>query len=316
MAGPRRVHQGWPTRREAITSRLKAEAPDIAAYQDLWREEDLEVFAQATQHTFRAANPSLGLAITSRWPVIASSSIDLGRGFGTLRARLSDHDRYFDVYSIRLEPGEGLSSAWRLGQMFRLAQFVREQSPNSPFVLLGDLAEGSDEREISLFIDLLELRDLCVFHGDEVCGRTLGDRRIDYAFIPYSPREPKQYARTTFTDLSSGDDSDAPTPQIHFGLRAQLDQQFIVTPPRATGVGRQEALSAITDRIELARLQEETLMQASGWIPFYGASQSIIARRNVLNLSALLEELHTAQIIPSESSTRPDPRTPSSSKPE
>jgi hypothetical protein len=50
IAGPRRVHQGWPSRRQAIVERLAAAPPDAAAYQELERREDADALAAGADH--------------------------------------------------------------------------------------------------------------------------------------------------------------------------------------------------------------------------------------------------------------------------
>src|SRR5450631_3806829 len=85
VAGPRRLHQGWPTRREAITARLKTEGADAAAFQEVWRGEDLAALGEATGHANRALDERLGVAVTSRLPIQSFVSRDLGEGYGVLR---------------------------------------------------------------------------------------------------------------------------------------------------------------------------------------------------------------------------------------
>lgn len=293
VAGPRRVQQAWATRREAIVSRLKAEAVDADAFQEVWRPEDLDALQIAAGHGRAAAAPALGLAVTSRLPIESSASLDLGDGWGVLRARLRSAQGGIDVYSTRLEPAEGPASAAKLGRLFRLAEFVRAQSSTHPYVLLGDLGMASDERAPSLLLDLLEARDLCVSHGDEVCGRTLGAQRVDYALIPYSPRTPREYARTTLTDLTPDDEDPAPP---HFGLLARLDERFPKRTPAAQPPGRDEALAAIGEALEGARREAEGRAADPGWIPFLGTWLATSAQGDAARLIALEEEVRSARL--------------------
>ena len=294
IAGPRRLHQGWPTRREAIVSRLKAEGADAAAFQEVWRDEDLAALAEAAGHANRALDEKLGLAVTSRLPIESSSSRGFGGGYGVLRARLRAGKSGIDLYSARLEPGEGPAAARRLGQLFRLAEFIRAESSTRPFVLLGDLGVGADERDSPLLLDLLEGRDLCVSHGDEVCGRTLGDRRVDYAVIPYSSRPPRENARAEFTDLLPDEDEEANT--LHFGLRARLDGSVLRLEPAPSPPGRDEALAAIADALEEAAAEGVRRSAAAGWIPFLGARQAAAAQDDVARMTALQEEVRSARL--------------------
>ena len=293
VSGPRRVHHDWTTRRDAIIKGLQAQRPDIAAFQEIWHPEDTKALAAAAGHAYRAESPALGVVVTSRFPIDSWSEQDLGAHAAVLRATVHSAQGPFDVYSARLSPGP--MKMRRLGQMFRLAEFVRTESSSRPFLLLGDLAEGTDERESSLLLDLLEARDLCVSHGDEICGRTLADQRVDYALIPYSAYEPQERARTTFTELPNGDD-DGETSPSHFGLRTALDRGFFKLRPAATPVGRAEALGSIADSIEIARLDAIARSRSGGWIPFLGTWESVSAQTDVSTLALLAEEVHSAQI--------------------
>ena len=305
VAGPRRLHQGWPTRREAIMARLKAEDADVAAFQEVWRDEDLAALGEAAGHANRALDERLGVAVTSRLPIESYASRGLGGGYGALRARLRAGKSEIDVYSARLEPGEGQAGARRLGQMFRLSEFIRAESSTRPFVLLGDLGAGADERDPALLLDLVEGRDLCVFHGDEVCGRTLGDKRVDYAVIPYASRPPRENARAEFTDMLP--DQDELADALHFGLRARLDASVLRLKPAASPPGRDEALSAIASALEEASAEDVRRAAAAGWIPFLGALQAVRAQDDGARLAALEEEVRSARL---RGAKRETPSTP------
>ncbi len=294
VAGPRRLHQGWPTRLAAIESRLKADSPDAAAFQEIWRAEDLAALVEAAGHARSALDEKLGLAVTSRLPIESFASRGFGEGAGALRARLRAGGSEIDLYSARLEAGEGPAAARRLGQAFRLAEFVRAESSTRPFVLLGDLGAGPDEREPALLLDLLEGRDLCVSHGDEVCGRTRGDRRADYALIPYSSRPPRENARAEFTDLLPG--ADEMVDATRFGLRARLDASLLRLRPASSPAGRDEALATIADALSEAAAAESRRAYAAGWVPLLGARWSAAAQDGAERLAALAEEARSARL--------------------
>ena len=294
-AGPRRVHQGWPTRRDAIVARLKAETSDAAAFQEVWRAQDLTALAEGAGHPHRAQDAALGLAVTSRLPLLSRRSLDLGDGYGALRARFLAAGREADLYSARLEAGDGAAVARRTGQLFRLAEFIRAESSTRPFVLMGDLAAAPDDQELRLFMDLLEARDLCVSHGDEVCGRTLDERRVDYILIPYSSRPPRQTARAAFTEPLPSEDQPSPL-SSHFGLRANMDDAFPRLRPAARPTGRAEALAEIEEVLERARAEAESRSAEAGWLPFLGARNAAAAQTRVSGLSMLLEEVRSALI--------------------
>ena len=305
VAGPRRLHQGWPTRREAIQARLKTEGADAAAFQEVWRGEDLEALGAAAGHPNRALDKKLGIGVTSRLPIESSVSRDLGGGFGALRARLRAGKSEIDVYSARLEPGEGASDARRLGQLFHLSEFIRAESSTRPFVLLGDLGAGADDREAALLLDLVEGRDLCVFHGDEVCGHTLGDKRVDYAIIPYSSRPPRETARAEFTDLLP--DQDDLVDAVHFGLRARLDESVLRLKPAAWPPGRDEALAAVAAALAEASADNARRALEAGWIPFLGTLQAARIADDSARLTALEEEVRSARL---RGTKREPPATP------
>ena len=253
----------------------------------------MAALGEAAGHANRALDERLGLAVTSRLPIESFVSRDFGGGYGALRARLRAGKTEVDLYSARLEPGEGPAAARRLGQLFRLTEFVRAESSTRPFVLLGDLGAGADERDPALLLDLLEGRDLCVSHGDEVCGRTLGDRRVDYAVIPYSSRPPRENASAAFTDLLP--DADEASNALHFGLRARLDERFLRLKPASSPPGRDEALATIS--AALAEAAEDDANRATaGWIPLYGAFQAATALDDAARLTALEEEVNSARL--------------------
>lgn len=292
VAGPRRVHQGWQSRRAALSTGLKAENADVTAFQEVWRAEDADALAEASGHPYRAHEPTLGLAVTSRKRIIDRAALDLGGG-GLLRVGIDLGGTTADVYSARLDPGTGLGAARRLGQLLAAAEFVRSQSKARPFVLLGDLAVASDDKEPEIFLDLIGARDLCVSHGDEMCGRTLEDRRVDYVLIPYSSRPPRETARTTFTGILEDDGEPRPL-STHFGLVARLDGAWLKLRLAAEPDGRSQALNAVADRLDAARAEAESRARFAGWIPWRGAVLTILARAEAARCAADGESARSA----------------------
>jgi hypothetical protein len=293
VAGPRRVHQGWQSRREALTSALKAEGADAASFQEVWRSEDADALAEAAGHPYRAHEPELGLAVTSRRRIVDHEALDLGGGSGVLRAGLDLGGMTGDVYSIRLEPGTGPGASQRLGRLLATAEFIRAQSKTRPFILLGDLSVSSDDKEAEIFLDLIGARDLCVSHGDEMCGRTFEDHRVDYALIPYSSRPPRELARTAFTGAL--EDNDGPRSlSTHFGLAARLDGAWLKLRLAAAPEGRSEALSAAADIFDAARAQADSRAKISGWIPWRGAILATRARHEAAQFTADGERARSA----------------------
>lgn len=288
VAGPSRVHQGWQSRREALTAGLMAEAVDAAAFQEVWRREDADVLADAAGHPHRAHEPTLGLAVTSRRRLVDRAALDLGDSSGVLRAGLDLDGATADVYSARLEPGPR-----RLGRLLAAAEFVRAQSATRPFILLGDLAVSADDKEADIFLDLLGARDLCVSHGDEMCGRTLDDRRVDYVLIPYSSRPPGETARTAFTGILE-DNGGARPLSTHFGLRARLDGAWLRLRLAAEPDGRVEALNAAAALLDGARAEAEAKARFAGWSPWRGTLLALRSRDEAARLAADGERARTA----------------------
>lgn len=290
VAGPRRALQDWPARRAVLAAALKSAAPDVAALQEIWLGRDVAALAQAESATDAAADSALGLAILLRGRRASDQArLDLGRGFGALAVAVGEGRRTFDAYCVRLESGGG--AARRLGQLFRLAEFVRARSAGRPFVLLGGLGAAADDKDAALFLDLLEGRDLCVAHGDEVCAGPV-ERRESFVVIPYSPREPRPAA--VFPDRPSGDEDAPLTPR--FGLRARLDGAFFKLQPAAQPPGRVEALTAVADAVDTARVDAQAAQTRAGWIPFLGTLDALRARDRDRRLAFLREEVRSAQI--------------------
>lgn len=293
VAGPRRVHQGWQSRREALCAELKAQSPDVAAFQEAWRPEDAAALADAAGHPYRAHEPALGLAVTSRRRIVDRATLDLGGGAGVLRAGVDIDGTTADVYSARLAPSQGRDAAGDLGRLLAAAEFIRAQSGSRPLVLLGDLAISSDDKEAELFLELLGARDLCASYGDEMCGRTFEDRRVDFALIPYASRPPRETARTVFTG-TLGEAEDARPLSTHYGLSARLDGAWLQLRLAREPEGRLEALAAAAERLEAARAAAETRALSAGWIPWVGAGFAARARADAARFAADGERARSA----------------------
>ena len=293
VAGPRRVLQGWQSRREALSVVLKAENSDVVAFQEVWRSEDAEALAQATGHSYRAHEPALGLAVTSRRRIVDRAALKLGEDCGILRVGLDINGTTADVYSARLQPGTGPDATRRLGQFLAVSEFIRAQSKRRPFILLGDLAAASDDKESEIFLDLIGARDLCVSHGDEMCGRTLEDRRVDYALIPYSSYPPRKTARAAFTETIEENDGTRPL-STHFGLAARLDSAWLRLRLAPEPEGRAEALSAVAELFDEARIEADSRSQSAGWIPWRGTALALQARAEAALFAAYGERSRTA----------------------
>lgn len=293
-AGPRRVHQGWQSRRAALAERLAAEAPQLAAFQEVWRDEDATALAGAAGASAWRHDPGRGLLLAAKFPLERPESADLGWGGAALAATLVLPGGAAEAVAVRLTPGEGPAArARRAGQAARLAEFVRGRS-TGPFVLLGDLAAAPEDPEIRLLMDLLAVRDLCVAHGDEVCGRTLDERRVDYALIPYASAPPVRTARAAFTGrVEDGDGEERPL-TAHFGLRADLDERWLRTRRSLEPEGRLEALGEAVARLAEAREAAVRASPAEGFLPWLGAWRARRARADAAELARAEEEARTA----------------------
>ena len=126
-----------------------------------------------------------------------------------------------------------------------------------------------------------------------MCGRTFGERRIDYALIPYSPAASSEKARAVFTELPAPEDDGEP-PALHFGLRVELDRHFLKLKPTAAPPARQEALGAIAEALEAARLDAEQRLARGGWMPFLATRESLRGKAEVSDLATLEEEIRSA----------------------
>ena len=293
VAGPRRVHQGWQSRREALTVELAARRPDVAAFQAVWREEDAQALAAAAGHPYHAHEPSLGLELSSRLPIVDHAARDLGGGYGILRAGVQLDSATADVYTLRLEPGDGPAAARRLRQILDGAEFARESSPQRPVLILGDLSASSVEDDSELFLYLLGARDLCVSHGDEMCGRTLEDRRVDYALIPYSSRSPRETARTAFTGVIADGDENRPL-STHYGLAVGLERAWLPLRFAAEPEGRVEALTEIADLLDRAHAAAQERAKRAGWIPWRGTIDARHERDEAGRFAAAAERARSA----------------------
>lgn len=299
LGGPRRVQQAWSARRDAIAQRLQSGDWGVVAYQELWRGEDLDALASSGKHPHRAFDPGLGLAVASRRPIEESATFDLGDGYGVLRARVAGAD----FYSARLEPESPGADGRRLGGLFRLAEFVRASSAGRPYVLLGDLGVATDEKNSEIFLDLLGARDLCVSHGDEVCGRTLEQRRVDFILIPYSSRAPRRPARAALTEPFQRPDDEEPTPlSRHFALEAELGPETARLSPSLRPDGRAEALQAVIAAAAAERAVRAAARREAAPIPFLGAAAWLQGRAEAARLAAIEEEARSALLRESRAS--------------
>lgn len=294
VSAPERPDPAWLARRERVAERAAAARPDAAAYQELPRREDAEALASAAGHGAVIHHAPTGLALTTRLPVLATAALDLGGGFGALAARVSAPAGPFVLLSARAEPGEGLSAARRAGQLAAIAEFARERSSSSPFVLLGDLGAAPEDPEPRLLLDLLGGRDLCVRHGDEVCGRTREDSRVDFAIVPYSSGEPGS-ASTAFTELSGPPEQAVPLPP-RFGLEVRLLPAASRLRSAASPEGRTEALDAVIERLAAALERVPARRRAAAWLPWRGALDVAAIDAEAERLEALRQRALSARI--------------------
>jgi hypothetical protein len=290
---PRDARQAWINRLETIREILAFPRTDAAAFQDIWQNEGASVLAEAAGHPYRAHEPALGLMVSSRRRIIDRAALDLGNGGGILRTGLDAGGMAADVYSVKLAPETSPDSAIRLDQLLTAAEFVRNQSRERPLILLGDLAASSDDKEAEIFMDLLGVRDLCVSHGDEMCGRTFEDRRTDYILIPYSSRPPRETARTAFTGLRRND-GEAAQPSPRFGLAARLDYSWRALRLAAQPEGRIEALETAIERLAGSRIKAATRAKYAGWLPWRGTGAAILARDELARFAAAEERARSA----------------------
>ena len=282
-AGPRRVHQGWPTRREAIVSRLKAEASDAAAFQEVWRPEDLEALAEGAGHRFRAHDAALGVAVTSRRPILSSRALDLGDGYGALRARVLDNGREADL--IRRDSRRARPHARRLGQLcWRSSSALsrRGPRPRRPGGRSDDRGRASSST--------------CWRRATSACPRrrVAGARWASARGLPPDPHS--RPPRGRLLRLHGSPPRKRSPPLSHFGLRARLDSAFPRLKLRTQPEGRAEALVETETILERARADAARRESSAGWLPWLGAQRTVAARDETARLSALIEEVRSAVI--------------------
>jgi len=152
---------------------------------------------------------------------------------------------------------------------------------------------SSDDKESAIFLDLVGARDLCVSYGDEMCGRTYEDRRVDYVLIPYSSRPPRETARTVFTGTLEDNGAARPL-STHFGLAATLDAGWLKLRPAAGPEGRVEALASAENLLFSARAEAESRASFAGWLPWRGTVLALRARADAARFAADAERARTA----------------------
>lgn len=293
------VHPNVGERIEAIGPALAAY--DVVALQELWldkhaeRLRDLSGLPYYVRHerSFFLGN---GLALLSRYPIVEVKKMVFSCRPSALRVyqgewpankgveltRLETPKGPLDVYNTHIISNYGESApyrALRLTQIFELAEFIRANSKDRPFVLLGDLNTGPGERAYGLLKDLLGLSDAC---GSDFCG-------IDHVMLPRGRSKSK--ARLEFQDTGWSDH-----PAVAADLRWEV-LKLRLRPDRRDRLGALEDIeTALGSMLELMARRRRAL----SWIPFYGFVMSLrydhqtrlIAHVRHRAASARLTELH------------------------
>ncbi len=229
----------------------------------------------ALAQTGAVADPALGLAVFApKLGAAAGGRLELAGG-GALRVTAVRDARAFDIYDASLP--EGGDDGDRLLALYRLSRFIRENSAGRPFLLLGRLGVDADDKNTAVFLDLIEGRDLCVDHGDEVCAPRGGRR--DFAVVAYSPSAPGRARR------GAG------------GVITRLTRAFFRLKPAAEPAGRAEALAAVAAAAD-ARLAEARRREAGwSWLPFLGTRDALRGRDDERRAADLREQIRTEQIL-------------------
>lgn len=266
IAGIPYVHPGLDERVEKIGPQLGAY--DVVAVQEAWLDKDARRLSELSglpesARYQRELAIGTGLAILSRWPIVEKKQLSFtcrpsaARFYqgewpankGALMARIQTPKGRLDVYNTHLIAGYADSPyrTLRLAQVFELAEFIRENSRDTPFILLGDLNSGPRDRAYGILKDLLGLQD--------VCERTAC--RIDHVMLPKGRVRARAYE--TLSGLSD-----------HDAMAAELDWSALrlrLRPDRRDRLGALEDVeTAMQGLIELLARRR----RARSWIPGYG----------------------------------------------
>lgn len=269
VAGIPFVHPGVEERLSAIGPALAAY--DVVSVQEAWLDKHAERLRDLSGLPYYARYErrfflGTGLAVLSRYPITETkqlvfscrpSALRVYQGEwpankGVLLTRLRTPKGPLDVYNTHIVSNYGESApyrALRLAQVFELAEFIRANSKDRPFLLLGDLNTGPGERAYGVLKDLLGLADSCAPDG---C-------RIDHVLRPRGRAKAK--GRLEFQDTGWSD---------HPAVAAELGWDVLrlrLRPDRRDRLGALEDIeTSLSGMLELMARRR----RGRSWVPFYG----------------------------------------------
>ena len=250
VAGVPIRHKDIRPRFHGIAARIREEAYDVVALQEVWVDSFRSIFTEKAglvHHAHLRAGGlwSAGLLTLSRHPILEThqhvfAPFPVGLETfvcrkGILMTRLRTPGGPLDVYNTHFLDDDGGRQALKLHrQILDLLGMVSRFSAGVPAVLMGDLNLASDCVEVGIIKDFLGLRDGGRRGELEVCGRTDVnlDRRVDYILVPESPGSDAPLRRA-FTDPLRLGGRAVPFSDHPAGVEAELDGLAAVAAPRA-----------------------------------------------------------------------------------
>ena len=255
-------HKDIRPRFHGIASRIREEAYDVVALQEVWVDSFRSIFTRGAglahhAHVRASGLWSAGLLTLSRHPILeihqhVFDPFPLGlESFvcrkGILMTRLSTPDGPLDVYNTHFLDDDGGRQALKLHrQILDLLGMVSRLSAGVPVVLMGDLNLGADCVEVRIIKDFLGLRDGGLQGDLEVCGRTDVnlERRVDYIFVPENAGSDAPLRRA-FTDRLRLGEREVPFSDHPAGVEAELEDLAAAPIPRASRLAALERLKEL-----------------------------------------------------------------------
>lgn len=241
----------WERRFDRIAEAVAEADPDLVALQEVWRADGTDITAElgrrlglasaAALRWFEPTGADSGVALLSRWPIVAThehycEAADGGDGAVFQHARIDGPRGRIDATVVMLDWRPDLSHV-RHAQARELADFVtRHVGARSTTIVCGDFNAAPDTDEVRALTGRAAvvrpgfvLQDAWEMAGGPEPGHTwsnrnhhaaaalLSDRRIDYVFSVW-PRAGGRGHAVRCGLLGDGEDP----PSDHFGVVADL----------------------------------------------------------------------------------------------
>ena len=314
VAGVPVTHGNIARRFKTIAEGLVRSDYDLVGIQEAWFDKDALILSNGAGFPHYVRFPrtgnylGTGLALLSRFPVEKSAQIifttrpsffriyngEFVANKGALWARVDTPRGPLDVYDTHLVadyPSINYPTL-RLTQIFELTEFILLHSPDSPFVLMGDINSGPGMPGYRLLMALLGLQDVCA-DDPQACLSQGRKTRIDHVFLPQGPTTKK--AKLDFFGPISGS-----TPPLmysdHDGVAVEIGWEALrlrLSPdPSQRAAALEEVERAIAEKIsEFTRLRSRY-----SWIPLLGLLQTLRFDSDIDRLVFLKEKVVTARM--------------------